>query len=88
MNDRDGTTVAKISNNHKNDVEGCIEEMIREYLKKGERSWKHVLKCLRDTEHNNLADSIEKELKSMFMKYLYASNYSHFTVYNMLKNGQ
>ena len=37
--------------------------MLRIYIKRGNVSWNHVLKSLRDAEYNNLAREIEKQLK-------------------------
>ena len=67
LNDEDGVAVKKISQDHKDVSNDCCQEMIREYVKSGEKTWNHVLKCLRHSGYKNIANDMEKEFKSMFL---------------------
>ena len=58
LSDEDGSKVEIIArNNHR--IEDCRIDMIREYLKSGNISWKKVLEALRKAGEKSTANKIQ-----------------------------
>ena len=62
LNDTTGAKTIKIRKNH-SDVDGSRAEMLVEFLKKSNPTWRDVVSALRDGNYKNLADKIERDLQ-------------------------
>ena len=62
LDDNDGQMTRKIEKNNK-DVDGMRKEMLDEFLKKSNATWRNVVSAMRAGRYNSLADEIEKDLK-------------------------
>ena len=61
LNDKDGSTIARIENSSSNVTE-CCNAMIRQYLQNYEASWQHVIESLRNANYKKEATKIEKKM--------------------------
>ena len=68
LDDKDGHLIEKIKRSNHYNVDDCCGEMIREYLKSGNVSWKHVIEALKDASYSNLANDLEEELGAYFLQ--------------------
>ena len=62
LNDTTGQKTKAIEKNH-TDVDERRTEMLREFLKNSNPTWRDVVRALRDGSYNNLADQIERDLQ-------------------------
>ena len=61
LNDTTGQKTKEIRKN-RTDVDGRRADMLVEFLKQSNPTWRDVVSALRDGNYNNLADQIEKDL--------------------------
>ena len=61
LNDTTGQRTKEIRKNH-TDVDGRRADMLVEFLKRSNPTWRDVVSALRNGNYNNLADQIEKDL--------------------------
>ena len=62
LNDTTGQKTKEIKRNHM-DVNGRRTEMLEQYLKESNPTWRDVVSALRKGNYNNLADQIVKDLQ-------------------------
>ena len=62
LNDTTGQKTEEIKRNH-GDVDGRRTEMLVQYLKESNPTWRDVVSALRNGNYNNLADQIMKDLQ-------------------------
>ena len=62
LDDNDGQMTRKIEKNNK-DIDGMRKEMLDEFLKKSNPTWRDVVNAMKAGRYNNLAEEIEKDLK-------------------------
>ena len=62
LNDTTGQMTKEIKRNHM-DVNGRRTEMLEQYLKESNPTWRDVVSALRKGNYNNLADQIVKDLQ-------------------------
>ena len=62
LNDITGQKTKEIKRNHM-DVNGRRTEMLEQYLKESNPTWRGVVSALRKGNYNNLADQIVKDLQ-------------------------
>ena len=62
LSDEDGSKVQYIEGNNHGDIQKCRAEMIHEYCKSDNVSWKVVLQALMKAGENNIAEKIIQKL--------------------------
>ena len=62
LNDTTGQKTKEIRKNHI-DVDGRRREMLEEFLKTCNPTWRHVVSALSDGNYGNLAEEIKKDLQ-------------------------
>lgn len=62
LDDLDGNKVLKIDTSYRGNDNECCREVVRQYLKYGDVSWKNFIESLRKAGYSNVAVEVEKSV--------------------------